>query len=375
MIDPPRRDAAVAVAECKKFGIKSIMITGDYELTAKAIAKNVGLIGEEGSYEIISGKTLNILKDAEIYNKIKKSDVVFARIAPEQKLRIATILKNNGEIIAMTGDGVNDAPALKKADIGVAMGIMGTDVSKEAADMILLDDNFYSIVQGIKKGRTIFQNLRKFAHYVFSSNAGELFTVVLGVILQIPAPISAIQILAIDLGTDIFPSFSLGLEPEEPDALKEKKQKNSRSVLGWKEFRRIIYLGLIMSAGAVAAFIWSMKRGGWDFGESITSEGLLYIKSTTAAYAVLVVCQIANLLQSRSEKFSPFKLGFFKNIYAIGSIFISLGIFLSFMYVPFFQKYLHMLPIEKADWLVAIVAGLVLFVWEEVRKKMLNKSN
>ena len=130
-----------------------------------------------------------------------------------------------------------------------------------------------------------------------------------------------------------------------------------------------------MSLGAVMAFVWSMKRGGWDFGESIASDSLLYIKSTTAAYSVLVVCQITNLLQSRSEKLSPFRLGFFKNIYALGSIFVSLGIFLSFMYVPFFQKYLHMLPIEKADWLVAVIVGLALFVWEEIRKKMLNKSN
>ncbi len=375
MMDPPRRDAATAVAECKKFGIKSIMITGDSELTAEAIAKNVGLISREENYEIINGKILNTLKDSEIYNKIKNKEVVFARITPEQKLRIATLLKNNGEVIAMTGDGVNDAPALKKADIGVAMGIMGTDVSKEAADMILLDDNFASVVKGVKRGRTIFQNLKKFAHYVFSANAGELFTVVLGVVLQIPAPISAIQILAIDLGTDIFPSFSLGLEPDEPEALKEKKQKNGNSILGWKELRRIIYLGIIMSLGAVMAFVWSMKRGGWDFGESIASDSLLYIKSTTAAYSVLVVCQITNLLQSRSEKLSPFRLGFFKNIYALGSIFVSLGIFLSFMYVPFFQKYLHMLPIEKADWLVAVIVGLALFVWEEIRKKMLNKSN
>ena len=195
----------------------------------------------------------------------------------------------------------------------------------------------------------------------------------MGVILQIPAPISAIQILAIDLGTDIFPSFSLGLEPEEPESLKEKNQKNIRSILSWRELRRIIYLGLIMSVGAVAAFIWSMMRGGWHFGEEIASaDAILYAKSTTAAYAVLVVCQIANLLQSRSEKFSPFKLGFFKNIYAIGSIFISLGIFLSFMYIPFFQKYLQMLPIEKADWLVAVIAGLTLFAWEEIRKRKFN---
>jgi magnesium-transporting ATPase (P-type) len=377
MIDPPRKDVGMAVAECRKFGIKSIMITGDYELTAKAIAKNVGLIGDDGTYEIINGKTLNILKDAEIYNKIKKQDIVFARIIPEQKLRIATILKNNGEVIAMTGDGVNDAPALKKADIGVAMGIMGTDVSKEAADMILLDDNFASIVSGIKKGSTIYQNLQKFVHYVFTSNASELFTVVLGIIFHIPAPVSAIQILAVDLGTDIFPSFSLGLEPEEPNALKNLTNSESRKrkggILGKKELMRIVYLGIIMAVGAVITFVWSMLRGGWHFGQALDSVNeILYVKSTTAAYAVLAMSQMANLLQSRSEKLSPFQLGFFKNIYALGSIFISVGMFLSFMYLPFFQKYLHMLPIDKFDWLIVAITTLAVFLWEEMRKKCLT---
>lgn len=378
MIDPPRRDVAAAIAECKKFGIKTIMITGDYEITAQAIAKIIGLVGREGEFEIINGKTLNNLRDVEIYSKVKNKEVIFARISPEQKLRIASILKNNGEIIAMTGDGVNDAPALKKADIGVAMGIMGTDVSKEASDMILLDDNFASIIQGVKRGSTIYQNLRKFVHYVFTSNAGELFTVAIGVVLQVPAPISAIQILAVDLGTDIFPSFSLGLEPEEPNVSKNatqiKKEKRAGGILGKKELLRIVYLGIIMAIGAAITFIWSMKRGGWDFGKEVLSDNLLYIKSTTAAYAVLVMSQIANLLQSRSEKLSIFKLGFFKNIYAIGSIFISLGVFLSFMYIPFFQKYLHMLPIDKFDWMLAIITAMLLFIWEEIRKKISFKT-
>jgi magnesium-transporting ATPase (P-type) len=345
------------------------MITGDHANTALTIGRNLGIATT--STQVLDSSKINQLAENESIKKFK----VFSRIMPADKFHILSLLKQDN-IVAMTGDGVNDAPALKKADIGVAMGIMGTDVSKEAADMILLDDNFFSIVRGVKKGRTIYQNLKKFVHYVFTSNAGELFTVVFGVILQIPAPISAIQILAVDLGTDIFPSFALGLEPEEPNSQKKISDKKTsqklKNVLGWKEFRRIVYLGIIMSIGATIAFIWSMKRGGWIFGHSISTDSLLYIKSTTAAYAVLVLCQIANLLQSRSEFFSPFKLGFFKNIYAIGSIFISLGMFLGFMYFPFFQKYLHMLPIEKCDWLVAIAAGLVLFTWEEFRKKRNN---
>jgi len=368
MIDPPRPDVATAIAECKAMDIKVIMITGDYEITAKAIAKNIGLIDEKDKYEIINGKTLGVLSDREVYQKIKASDVVFARIAPEQKLRIATILKNNKQVIAMTGDGVNDAPALKYADIGVAMGIIGTDVSKEAGDMILLDDNFASIVKGIKEGRTIFQNLKKFVHYVLTSNASELLAVIFGVLLQIPAPIMAVQILSIDLATDVFPSFSLGLEPPEPGT--DKKSINSKSsIISWKGFKRIIYLGIIMATGGVVAFLWSMLRGGWHFGEAITADMALYVKSTTVTYAVLAMTQMANLLQSRSENLSPFALGFFKNKYAIGSIFISVAILLTFMYVPFFQKYLQMSPIDWQDWLAVAVSVVAVFLWEEARKE------
>ena len=373
MIDPPRPNVDKALRECRNLGIKVIMITGDYEITARAIAKNVGLIGEDSTYEVINGKDIEKISDSEIYKIVKNKDVIFARIAPDQKLRIATILKNNKRVIAMTGDGVNDAPALKKADIGVAMGIIGTDVSKEAADMILMDDNFVSIVRGIKEGRTIFQNLKKFVHYVFTSNASELFTVIFGVLLGIPAPISAIQILAIDLGTDIFPSFSLGLEPPEPGSEKNNMINAKERVISLHGFKRIIYLGLIMATGAVAAFIWSMLRGGWNFKFNIDANSLLYIKSTTAAYAVLSMTQMANLLQSRSEKLSPIQLGFFRNKYTIGAIFVSIGILLSFMYVPFFQKYLHMSPIDWKDWLAVVVSTLAVYFFEEARKTENNK--
>ncbi|MDX9913531.1 MAG: cation-transporting P-type ATPase [Candidatus Moranbacteria bacterium] len=368
MIDPPRQDVKEAIAECKSLGIKVIMITGDYEITASAIAKKIDLIRETGTYEVINGKLLNELSDNEIYQKVIKKDIIFARIAPEQKLRIATILKKNNQIIAMTGDGVNDAPALKKADVGVAMGIIGTDVSKEASDMILLDDNFSSIVRGIKEGRTIYGNLKKFVHYVFTSNASELLTIVFGVILHIPSPIMAVQILAIDLATDIFPSFSLSLEPAEKGVNRTLKN-SSGSILNWKGVRRIAYLGAIMASGATMAFIWSMLRGGWHFGEVLDETSVLYVRSTTATYAVLAMTQMANLLQSRSEKFTPFELGFFRNKFVIGSIFVSFGILLAFMYLPFFQKYLHMSPIAWQDWLVVVVTFLAVYFFENIRKK------
>ncbi|EKE11269.1 MAG: hypothetical protein ACD_15C00112G0013 [uncultured bacterium] len=375
MIDPARTGVEKAISNCKKLGIKVVMITGDYEITASAIARNVNLIEKEEDCEVISGKTLDKLNDQEIFKKIKNKDIVFARIAPEQKLRIATILKENGEIIAMTGDGVNDAPALKKADIGIAMGVVGTDVSKEAADMILLDDNFISIVKAIKEGRTIFRNLQKFVHYVLTSNASELFTIIFGVILQIPSPMTAIQILATDLGTDLLPSFALGFEPDEPENKKNMRNSTSKNIMTFAGFRRILYLGVIMATGAVIAFVWSLMRKGWQFGEDLDYESLVYIQSTTAAYAVISMTQMANLLQSRSERFSPFELGFLKNLYVLGAMLISILMLLSFMYLPFFQKYLHMHPIEWQDWLVVLISFLAVFIFEEARKGEVKKLN
>ncbi|EKE22138.1 MAG: putative cation-transporting ATPase, P-type family, partial [uncultured bacterium] len=223
-------------------------------------------------------------------------------------------------------------------------------------------------VQGIKEGRTIYGNLKKFVHYVFTSNASELLTVIFGVVLHIPSPIMAVQILAIDLATDVFPSFSLSLEPTEKGINKTFKNSNE-PIVSWKGFKRILYLGIIMAIGAVGAFVWSMMRGGWNWGEFVDENNLLYIQSTTAAYAVLAMTQMANLLQSRSEKLTPFELGFFKNKFVIGSIFISLGILLAFMYLPFFQKYLHLSPIVWQDWLVVIITSLAVYFFESMRKK------
>lgn len=376
MIDPPREDVARAVARCRELGIKVVMITGDYEVTARAIARNIGLVNEK-PYEIISGKALAKLSDREIYKRVREMDVVFARIAPDQKLRIADILKRNGEIIAMTGDGVNDAPAIKRADIGVAMGVIGTDVSKEASDMILLDDNFASIVKGIKEGRVIFQNLKKFVHYVFTSNASELFTVVIGVLLQISTPLTAIQILATDLGTDLFPSFSLSLEPEEPIAKADGKKgmaNSKESVMGPKGFWRVVSLGLIMASGAVAAFFLSMLRGGWMYGDAIDIRSVLYLQSTTAAYAVISMTQMANLFQSRSETLSPFRLGFFRNKYALGAIGISVSLLLVFIHTPVLQDYLGLRPILYQDWSFVVFMVAVVFLFEEWRKRMSARS-
>jgi magnesium-transporting ATPase (P-type) len=350
-----------------------MMMTGDYEKTALAIAREIGFFAPGVEEIVVNGSTIPGLTDQALSELLKK-DVIFARIAPAEKLRVASLLQREGQIVAMTGDGVNDALALKKADIGIAMGIIGTDVSKDAADMILLDDRFASIVSGIREGRTIFSNLKKFVHYVFTSNASELFTVLLGFLFHIPMPITAIQILATDLATDLLPSFALGMEPEEPGARRESTSNGKQRVMEWEGVRRIVVLGMLMAAGAVAAFLLSLLRDGWVFGESLPTEDLMYVKATTAAYITIALTQMANLLQSRSAETPFFRMQLFSNPYVWGAMTISIGLMIAFTTVPFFQSALGMTRIDGLDWLAAIVFTLLIFFFEEARKTRLYRE-
>lgn len=370
MSDPPREDVAPAIADCRRLGLRVMMITGDYGITAEAIARDIGLASDAHGYEVLTGALLDTLTDDEVYARFRAHDLVFARTAPEQKLRIATLLRTRGEVVAMTGDGVNDAPALKRADIGIAMGITGSDVAKEAADMILLDDRFASIVRGVREGRTIFRNLRKFVHYIFTSNASELTTVVIGTIFHIHAPMTAVQILATDLGTDIFPSFALEFEPDEPDGTARATRTSNarRNVLGFAEVRRILALGVLMGVFATAAYVWSLLRHGWHWGASLSGSDPLYIAATSATYGVIAMTQMANLLQSRSERFTPLQLGFWRNPHAIGALLISVCMLLVFLYVPPVAAALGLVPLEWQDWLVVIIATIAIYVWEDRRK-------
>lgn len=372
MTDPPRPGTRDALDECRALGLHAIMITGDYEITAQSIAEDIGLISKDRPYEIISGYQLEALNDEELFHRIKEKDIVFARIAPKEKLRIANILKSHGEVIAMTGDGVNDAPALKRADIGVAMGIIGTDVSKEASDMILLDDNFASIVKGVREGRTIFLNLKKFTHYVFTSNISELLTVTMGFIFGIPSPITAVQILAIDLGTDVLPSLALGMEPEEPN---RGKEKNTASIIDREGIQRMASIGFIMAVGAVTAFLLSLLRSGWEWGSSIGAETFAYQKATAAAYTTLALTQMANLLQSRSATVSFFRLRFWGNPWVWGALFASIGMLWAVTSFPPSQGVLEMQTPDVLDWSVAGLFTLLVFFFEESRKRgLLIKS-
>jgi P-type Ca2+ transporter type 2C len=371
MIDPPREDIQRAIAECQKLGVKVVMVTGDYEKTALAIARSIGLVHNKAI--AISGSVFDSLSDKEIVEAARTSGI-FARIAPEQKLRLATVLQAAGEVVAMTGDGVNDALALKKADIGVAMGIMGTDVSKDAADMILLDDNFASIAGAVCEGRRIFGNLRKFVQYVFTSNASELFTILLGFLLHIPSPLTAVQILSIDLATDVFPSFALGVEPAEPGEEKTFGPVAQRKIMDKRGIIRVLSIGAIMAIGGVTAFLLVLMRGGWYYDMPMDFDNVLYIHATTATYLTLALTQMANLLQLRSETQSFYKMPFFSNPWIFLGMGISVFMLVVFTEMPFFQSLLGMTSTDSFDWMIALSFTALVFFYDEARKRGITRG-
>jgi Ca2+-transporting ATPase len=288
MQDPPRPEVLPAVEDCHKAGIRIIMITGDYGLTARSIAQEVGIIS--GTCKIVKGKDLNTMTDDEVKQLLKSNDnVIFARAVPEHKMRIASVLEDMDEIVAMTGDGVNDAPALRKADIGVAMGITGTDVAKEASDMILTDDNFATIVSAIKEGRTIYENIRKFITYIFAHETAEIIPFILMVIFKIPLPITVMQILAIDLGTDTLPALALGMGPAESDVMDRPPRSRQERLLNFGViWRGYIFLGLIEASLVMSGYFWVLFSGGWQLGQSLAFTDPLYLEATTMVFVGIV---------------------------------------------------------------------------------------
>ena len=303
MQDPPRPEVLPAVRDCHKAGIRIIMITGDYGLTARSIAHEVGIVGDEDC-RIVKGKELTQMDDEELKELLQSGeDIIFARAVPEHKMRIASVLEDMDEIVAMTGDGVNDAPALRKADIGVAMGITGTDVAKEASDMVLTDDNFATIVSAIKEGRTIFENIRKFITYIFAHETAEIIPFILLVIFKIPLPITVMQILAIDLGTDTLPALALGMGPSESDVMDRPPRPRNERLLNWGViWRGYIFLGLIEAFLVMSGYFWVLYGGGWSLGESLPFTDPLYLEATTMVFVGIVTSQIGNLIGCQTTR-------------------------------------------------------------------------
>ncbi|WP_078434392.1 calcium-translocating P-type ATPase, SERCA-type [Metabacillus halosaccharovorans] len=339
MIDPPRPEVKQAVKECRDAGIKTVMITGDHIITAKAIAQQLNILPQNG--KVMEGKDLSDLSVEEL-EEIVDDVYVFARVSPEHKLKIVKALQSRGHIVAMTGDGVNDAPAIKAADIGISMGVTGTDVAKEASSLILVDDNFATIKSAIKEGRNIYENIRKFIRYLLASNVGEILVMLFAMLLALPLPLVPIQILWVNLVTDGLPAMALGLDKPEGDLMNRKPRHPKEGVfargLGWKVVSRGFLIGIV----TLAAFMIVYYRN---------PDDLAYAQ--TIAFATLVMAQLIHVFDCRSEK-SIFERNPFGNMYLIGAVISSILLMLVVIYYPPLQPIFHTLPILARDWLLIL---------------------
>jgi magnesium-transporting ATPase (P-type) len=367
MRDPPRLEVREAVANAKRAGIKTVIITGDYGPTAKAIAEEVGIVTRD-CCNVIRGVDLDTLSDGQITDAVRWGNVIFARVSPEQKLRIVKVIKESGEIVAVTGDGANDAPSLKEADIGVAMGVSGTDVAREAADIILLDDSFESIVKAVESGRAIYENIRKFIVYVFSHNWAELVPFVLYALLGIPLPLLVVQVLAIDLAIDVIPSLALSREPPEAGIMQEPPRSIKERLFTGRVFLRSLYVGMIIAVGAMYGCLSTWVAGGWHLGITLPNNSPVYIKGVTMTFAGIVVAQVGNVLACRTSKVSIFKSRLSANKWIIIGIMAQLSILSFLVYVPLMQQFFGTTALGITDWAFLISLALIVIFAEEIRK-------
>jgi len=356
MMDPPRPEVKEAIKVCRQAGITPIMITGDNQYTAMAVAHELGMFGEDDA--VLTGAALDALSDEDLTDVAPRVRV-YARVSPEHKLRIVRALKRHGHICAMTGDGVNDAPALKYADIGIAMGITGTDVAKEASDMILTDDNFASIVNAVEEGRGIADNTRKFISYLLSCNTGEILVLFFASIFfpYWPLPLIALQILWVNLITDGLPALALGIDPIEPDVMRRKPRDPREGIITRSLFIQILIIGLTITTGTLAVYWWEMAV-----------LGVSLSRARSMAFTVLVMFQMVNALNSRSQRQSLLTVGFTRNRFLMLAIGSSIILHLLILYVPPLAAVFHTEPLNLVDWAIIILISISIFVVVEVEK-------
>ncbi|MGE5701184.1 MAG: calcium-translocating P-type ATPase, SERCA-type [Clostridia bacterium] len=348
MIDPPRAEVTEAIHLCRQAGIKTVMITGDHKITAEAIGRQIGLLTQSGG--VVEGLELNSLSDEELARTVEKTSV-YARVSPEHKLRIVRALQRNGHVVAMTGDGVNDAPAIKLADIGISMGITGTDVTKEASDLILRDDNFSTIVSAVEEGRNIYDNIRKFIRYLLASNVGEILVMFFAMLMGLPLPLVPIQILWVNLVTDGLPAMALGVDKAESNIMHQKPRNRSENIfgrgLGWK----IISRGFLIGAMTLGAFWLTLKEYPNDL-----------VHAQTVSFATLVMAQLIHVFDCRSDR-SVFHRNPFGNMYLIWAVVSSILLMLCVIYMDVFQPIFTTTDLSFRDWaLVLVAAGVPTFV-------------
>jgi len=357
IIDPPRDEVFDAVAQCKTAGIIPVLITGDHPLTAKAIAKRIGILTAKNDMTI-TGRQLEELDDENFSDRVEKIRV-YARVSPEQKLRIVKMLQLKGHYVAMTGDGVNDAPSLKRANIGIAMGITGTDVSKEAAHMILLDDNFSTIVKAVKEGRRIYDNILHFIKYLMTTNSGELWTLLLGPVIGLPVALLPIHILWINLVTDGLPAISLSFEKAEKDVMSRPPRPPQESVFANGRGAHMIWVGLLMAGIALIMQAWAIKNE---------------LHWQTIVFNFICLSQMGHALAIRSDKQSVFSIGLFSNKLMMGSLVMMFGLQFAITYIPFLQPVFHTEPLAFSEFILTGAASSLIFVAVEIEKKIRRSS-
>lgn len=375
LMDPPRPDVSKAVEVCHRAGIRIIMITGDYSLTAETIARNIGIVKGD-QVRVVTGVELESMDEAAL-NEAVSGEVIFARVAPEHKLRVVSALQKLGQVVAVTGDGVNDAPALKKANIGVAMGITGSDVAKEAADMILTDDNFHSIVNAIEEGRAVYENIKRFTTYIFTSNAPEAIPFMLFALSggRIPIALPIMHVLAVDLGTDIVPALGLGAEPPEEGVMDVPPRKLSDHLItGQLLSRAYLILGPVQAVVAMLAFYFYYWTNGYP-GQwlDLPNSGEIYLAATAMAFSGVVVTQIGNLFTQRATHRSILKVPLFNNRFIWFGVITEVLLMLGIVYVPFLQRFIGTASFDPVYWLFFAVWIPVLPLVDAVYKHIRNR--
>jgi calcium-translocating P-type ATPase len=374
MHDPPRTEVEAAIGRCRSAGIRIVMITGDYGVTAEAIGRRIGMIESE-SIRVVNGSELEELDDAEL-SDILDGDVVFARSAPVHKLRVVKALQAKGEVVAVTGDGVNDAPALKKADIGVAMGQIGTDVAKEAADIILLDDNFASIVAAVEEGRAVYDNIKKFTTYILTSNTPEAVPFVVFAFSggRIPIALDVMHILAIDLGTDLAPALALGAEKPEPDVMERPPRSLDAHLIDRRLLTRsYLWLGPLQAAFVMAAFFGAYRLAGVQGWIDLPSDGPIYRSATAMALAAVVATQIGNLFAQRSVRVSLLRMGLGNNRLLWWGILSEVLVIILIVFVPAVQDVIGTAPFPAVGWAWLLLGVPLLPIADELRKALVRR--
>jgi calcium-translocating P-type ATPase len=373
LADPVRPEVPAAIATCRAASIKVVMVTGDHPHTALAVARAAGLAGA-ATPRVVTGGELARLTEAELQTALGQPEIIFARVGATQKMDIVAALQRKGHVVAVTGDGVNDAPALRRADIGIAMAITGTDVAKEAADMVLLDDNFASIVAAIEEGRAVFENIRKFLTYILTSNVPELVPYLAFALFRIPLPLTIMQILAVDLGTDMLPALALGAErPAAGTMAQPPRPRSERLLSAGLLARAYLFLGPLEAVGAMAAFFFVLSTGGWSHGAPLAPDDPLYLQATAACFGAIVIMQVVNLFICRHPRESAFTRRQHRNRLLAAGIIFELVIAAAIIYTPAGQSVFGTAAVAPEVWLFVLPFALAMLGLEEARKAWVRR--